>query len=120
MGMNLGPIGNTGPVGKPGQPGCPSHIQRQLFEMIDNIYTLSYTTPHLKITPYGLGEIPSVLDIKYNVKYESNESGEIVLFEFITSEHNGVWGIDRMISVDKIFELIKNEVRDLKIKNILE
>lgn len=125
--MNLGhaiPMGVTGSPGPPGPVGI-SHeqyvLQQELWEMVDYLFNTQIKTIvsgdkfekfHIMMST-GI----DVDDIRYTVTYDNK-------FKFVTSKKTGVWGIESAdysdLEVSKIYEIVKSEMRNIKINNILK
>ncbi len=88
-------------------------LQQEIWHLIDNLYQSGFTTPHIEIqrafTHGNDGE-------NYNVQYLGRVGYSL---SFTTSESYGIWGIDKMIKVEQIISLIKEEIRHSKLEHLL-
>jgi hypothetical protein len=90
----------------------PKILHQEVWTLIDNLYQ-SGLTPHIEIQrafKYGnSGE-------NYSVKYSGRDGYSLT---FITSDSYGIWGINRIIGVEQIISLIKEEIRHSKLEHLL-
>ena len=91
----------------------PKILQQEIWNLIDNLYKSGFTTPHIDIkkafTHGNNGK-------KYNVKYAGRDGFSL---NFTISDSYGIWGIDKMIKVEQIISLIKEEIRHSKLEHLL-
>jgi hypothetical protein len=88
-------------------------LQEEIWNLIDNLYQSGFTTPHIEIQrAFTHGNDGK----NYNVKYLGRDGYSL---NFTTSDSYGIWGIDKMIKVEQIISLIKEEIRHSKLKHLL-
>ena len=88
-------------------------LQEEIWTLIDNLYQSGFTTPHIEIQrAFTYGNDGK----NYNVKYLGRDGYSL---SFTTSDSYGIWGIDKMITVQQIISLIKEEIRHSKLEHLL-
>jgi hypothetical protein len=88
-------------------------LQEEIWTLIDNLYQSGFTTPHIEIQrAFTHGNDGK----NYNVKYSGRDGFSL---NFTTSDSYGIWGIDKMITVQQIISLIKEEIRHSKLEHLL-
>lgn len=91
----------------------PKYLQEEIYHLIDSLYRSGFTTPHIEIqqafTHGNNGR-------NYNVKYAGRDGFSV---NFTTSDSYGIWGMDKMIPINQIVSLIKEEIRNSKIEHLL-
>jgi len=92
-------------------------LQEQLWLLIDNLYQSGLTTPHIKITSNFSTSNGNIDGKKYSVEYSGRDGFSL---NFITSDSYGIWGIDKMIKVEEILRLIREEIRQSKLDHLLK
>jgi hypothetical protein len=87
-------------------------LQEEIWTLIDNLYQSGFTT-HIEIQrAFTHGNDGK----NYNVKYLGRDGYSL---SFTTSDSYGIWGIDKMIKVEQIISLIKEEIRHSKLEHLL-
>lgn len=85
----------------------------EVWSVIHNLYNSTHKTTHIKIeTAFKHGNDGK----NYRVHYSGRDGFSL---NFIVSEENGIWGINRIIKVEEILSIIIEEIRQSKIENIL-
>lgn len=86
---------------------------KEIWNVIHNLYNSTHKTTHIKIeTAFKHGNDSKI----YGVHYSGRDGFRL---NFIVSENNGLWGIDRIKKVEEILSIIVEEIRQSKIENIL-
>ena len=107
-------------------PGEPKRIMEELYNLIDNLDKSGLKSPNIKIFPNFDTTLVGNLSTDYpETKFEKRYSVEFdckreQILKFTVSESSGVWGIDIRMEVSEILRLVKEEVRNLKIDNLLK
>jgi len=92
----------------------PKEEQDKLFNLIDGLYNSGINLPSIKIVANFTEERLKPGDKIYNCTIITDYE-----LKFTTSESMGVWGIDKIIKLSRIIELIQTEIRNGKIDDLL-
>ena len=92
-------------------------LQENLWSLIDNLYQSGIIITHIEIV--RLVDVNKITNISmYKIKYFKDDGS--IYFNLKSSQDYGVWGIDAKITVEEIYRILKEEIRQSKIDHLLE